>query len=183
MINFNPFPNIETRNLLLRRMDYNDIQDLYEMRKDPRMIEYTDSKLEESVEETKAYIDKMNQGIDDNKWIVWAMEHKQSKKVIGSISIWNINREKNSGELGYGIIPDYQGLGLMKESLLKVVEYGLKKMKLGMLDAYTEENNIKSIKLLEKCNFVEIDRVEDIGYYNERIYHMMIFRLEKSKTE
>jgi len=39
------------------------------------------------------------------------MEHKQSKKIIGSISIWNTNMEQNNGELGYGIIPDYQALG------------------------------------------------------------------------
>ena len=63
----------------------------------------------------------MNKGIDDNKWIIWAIEHNQSHKVLGTISIWNINEEQRSGELGYGIIPDYQGQGLMKESLLDVI--------------------------------------------------------------
>ena len=178
MINFTPFSNIETKNLILRRMNYNDIHDLFEMRKDSRMIEYTDTKLEKTLEETKVYIDKMNKGIDDNKWIIWAIEHKKSKKVIGSISIWNINEEKESGELGYGIIPDYQGEGLMKESLLSVIQYGFNVMELKSLEAYTEENNSKSIKLLEGCKFIKINRVDDEGYFNKRVFRMIVYRLE-----
>jgi hypothetical protein len=27
-----------------------------------------------------AYIDKMNKGVDDNKWIIWAIEHKENVK-------------------------------------------------------------------------------------------------------
>lgn len=181
MIIFTPFPNIETKNLILRRMKHNDINDLFEMRKDPRMNEHIDTKLEETTDETKLYIDKMNKGVDDNKWIIWAIEHKQSKKVIGSICIWNINKEQESGELGYGIIPDYQGRGLMKEALLSVVGYGLEVMNLRALEAYTEENNLKSINLLKKCYFIEVNRVNDDGYFNKRVYHMVVYRLENSK--
>ena len=181
MINFTPFPNIKTKNLIIRRMNYNDIHDLFQMRKDPRMCEHIDSKLEETTDETRAYIDKMNKGVDDNKWIIWAIEHKQSKKVIGTISIWNINEEHESGELGYGIIPDYQGEGLMKESLLSVAQYGFDMMELKALEAYTEENNVKSIRLLESCNFIKINRVDDVGYFNKRVYHMIVYRLENRK--
>ncbi|WP_225986140.1 GNAT family N-acetyltransferase [Psychrobacillus glaciei] len=52
------------------------------------------------------------------KWVIWAIEHKQSKKVTGTINIWNLNKEEKSGELGYGIIPAYQGQGLMFKTLL-----------------------------------------------------------------
>lgn len=178
MINFTPFPNLETKNLLLRRMDYMDINDLFEIRKDPRMNEYTDTRPEESTDETRVYIDKMNKGIEDNKWIIWAIEHKQTNKVIGSISIWNINMEQKSGELGYGIIPEFEGNGLMKEALLSVLKYGFDVMNLRCQEAYTEENNIRSIKLLEKCNFIEVNRVIEEGYFNNRAYRMVVYRLE-----
>ncbi|MBU3143626.1 GNAT family N-acetyltransferase [Clostridium sp. CF012] len=51
----------------------------------------------------------MNEGIDNNKWIIWAIQQKNRKKVIGTICIWNINEAEGCGELGYGIIPDDQG--------------------------------------------------------------------------
>jgi ribosomal-protein-alanine N-acetyltransferase len=161
-------------------MDHKDRNDIFQMRKDPVMHEYTDTRPDETLEETDVYIGRMNRGVNENKWIIWAIEHKQSKKVIGSICIWNICMEKRIGELGYGIIPDYQGRGLMKEALLSVVEYGFNTMNLRALDAYTEENNIKSAKLLESCKFSEISRVDDQGYTNNRVYHMVVFRLEKT---
>jgi [ribosomal protein S5]-alanine N-acetyltransferase len=179
MITFSPFPVIETKNLSLRRMTNDDTYDIFELRKDPRMNEYTDTRLDESPEETKSYINKMNKGIDEGKSIVWAIEHRQLKKVIGSISIWNINLEQRSAELGYGITPGYQNKGLMKEALLSVVDYGFNVMNLSALEAYTEEKNIKSIKLLEGCKFIEVNRVDDEGCYSDRIYHMVIYRLEK----
>jgi len=180
MINFTPFPNIETKNLILRKMNYTDVTDLYEMRKDPRMNEFVDTRIDENIDETKNYIDLMNKGIDENKWIIWAIEHKQSNKVIGTVSIWNINSEKNSGEVGYGIIPDFQGQGLMKESLLSVIEYGFNPMNLKELYAYTEENNLNSIKLLEKCDFVEVNRVDEEGSRCKRLFRMVVYRLQNN---
>lgn len=176
MISFSPFPCIETKNLMLRRIGYDDIDDLYEMRRDPRMNEFTDTKPDKNTDETRAYIEKMNKGVDNNKWIIWAIQHKQSNKVIGTISIWNIDSEQKCAELGYGIIPNYQGKGLMKESLLSVVEYGFNVMNLKELYAYTEVNNIKSIKLLERCNFIEVNRVDEKGYFNNLIYSMIVYK-------
>jgi len=163
MIKFSPFPNLETERLILRRLSRDDSDHLYEMRKDPRMHVHTDTIPDKSIDDTKAYIDKMNKGIDANKWIIWAMAHRQSQKVIGSISLWNIDSEDESGELGYGIIPDFQGQGLMKEALLAVVDYGLNVMNLQKINAYTEENNLSSTRLLDKCNFVEFDRIYEKG--------------------
>ena len=80
MINFDPFPAIKTENLLLRRMIYNDIHDLFEMRTIPEMIKHVDLKLDQTIDETKAYINKMNDGVDNNKWIIWAIELKSSKR-------------------------------------------------------------------------------------------------------
>ena len=183
MISFTPFPILATKNLILRRMNYNDIADLFEMRSDPRMHQFTDTKIEKSTEETLVYIDKMNKGIDDNQWVIWVIEHKQSNRVIGSISIWNIDYKKNSGELGYGINPKYQGMGFMKESLMKVVEYGLDVMALNELYAYTEEENLRSIKLLEKCNFKKMGRVDEKGCFNKnKIFHIVIYKITNSKN-
>lgn len=178
MINFNPFPMIETENLLLRKMIQEDGYDIFKMRNDRRMHEYTDTKPDEDIVETKEYIEKMLNGILENKWIIWVIEHKASNKVIGSISIWNIDKEQGTAELGYGIIPDYQGKGLMKEALLNVVSYGFNVMKLKSLDAYTYENNISSNKLLEKCKFKMIDKIDEQGNFKDRNFRMVVHRLE-----
>jgi ribosomal-protein-alanine N-acetyltransferase len=141
------------------------------------MYEFLNTKVDTNIDETKIYIDKMNQCIDENKWIIWAIEHKEANKVIGTICILNINKEEASGELGYGIILAYQGKELMKESLVSVIEYGFKVMGLKVMEAYTEEHNEKSVKLLGSCEFVEVNRVDEEGDLNNQVFRMVIFRL------
>lgn len=177
MFQFTPFPTLATENLILRKMQSGDARDLFEMRGDPSMHEYTDTLPDRNTDETIAYIAKMLDGIDKSKWIIWAIEHKASHKVIGSVSIWNIDAEKMCAELGYGIAPEYQGRGYMKEALAKAAEYGLTNMKLKRLDAYTEENNIRSLRLLKKCGFVETGKADDQGYVHDRVYRMVIYSL------
>ena len=53
-------------------------------------------------------------------------------------------------------------------------------MKLRVLDTYTEENNIKLIKLLEGCKLIEANRVEKEWCCNNRTYQMIAYRLENN---
>ncbi|MFZ5353648.1 MAG: GNAT family N-acetyltransferase [Bacillota bacterium] len=180
MVDYDPFPIIESRSLMLRRITQEDAEDIFKMRNDPQMHEFTDTKPDTDIEESRAYIDKMNKGIDEDKWIVWAIEHKPSGKVIGTISVWNIDIEQKSAELGYGIIPAYQGKGFMKEALGSIIDYGFNVMKLAALEAYTELSNLKSIRLLTACGFREVEKVDEKGYNNDKVFHMAVFRLENT---
>ena len=71
----------------------------------------------------------------------------------------------------------------MKESLLSAIEYGFNVMKLKTLDAYTEEYNLKSNELLKRCDFHEINRVHEDGYFSNKVYHMIVYRLEKRELD
>ncbi len=175
-VNFCPFPIIKTESLKLRRLGLQDAADLFDMRSDPRMHEYTDTRPDRSVEETRKYIQAMNRGIDENVWVVWAIEHRPTGRVIGTVCIWNLKAEQVSGELGYGLHPEYQGQGLMREALLAVIDYGFSTMQLGVLEAYTEERNLKSRGLLKRCGFSEIGLVEEMGDNTNRLFRMVVYR-------
>ncbi|MGE5580511.1 MAG: GNAT family N-acetyltransferase [Bacillota bacterium] len=177
---FDPFPVLETERLRLRRIAMDDADDMFAMRHDPRMHTYTDTKPDETIDDTRTYIGKMNAGVDAGKWIIWAMEHKVTGRVIGSISIWNLNEERQSGELGFGIVPSHQGQGLMREALQRVTGFGFQAMNLDILEAYTEQGNLPSLKLLERCGFSEVGRVDEEGTAGGRTYHMVIYRLTRS---
>lgn len=179
MVNFTSFPIIETKRLILIRMSYDHIKDLYKMRSDPAMNLYVDVKPDETTSDTKCYIDMMNKGVDENKWIIWAVEYRKTKSIIGTISIWNIDNKNEKGELGYGIIPEYQRKGLMQEALLSILKYGFNIMNLKKLEAYTEKDNVHSIKLLESCNFVLTKQVDEQGYIRNKMFHMLVYAKAK----
>jgi len=175
---FQPFPVLETNHLRFIELSYEHIDDLFLMRNDTSMHEFTDTLPDLTLDDTRLYIDKMINGVNQSKWIIWAIEHKVSKKIIGTISVWNI--VDNCAELGYGIIPNHQGYGYMQEALLVVLKYSFNNLGLTSLDAYTEVTNLRSKNLLEKCKFEYMNEVMDKGYNNNRDYKMMCYRKENN---
>ena len=145
------------------------------------MHEHTDTVPDATAEATKAYIDKMNQGVASGKWIIWAIENDETHQVIGTISIWNFDGEQHKAELGYGLIPAAQGRGLMQEALTCVIDYGFSATGLEALEAYTEENHVKSCQLLKRAGFREAGRVDEKGFSTDRVYRMIVYRLENAQ--
>jgi len=180
---FTPFPVLETKRLRLRAIEKTDADDLYAMRKDPRDSEFTDSLPDQTMDETIQYIDKMNQGVKTDRWIIWAIVQKDNALVIGSISLWNLDPIHKSGELGFGIHPDYQGKGFMKEALHAVLDYGFKKMRLLTIEAYTEVQNERANALLKKCEFQLANQVTEAGTLKKQNFVMNIYQMQKKRGE
>ena len=179
MDRFKPFPNLETSRLLLRKMEYSDAQDLFEMRNDSAMNIHTDTIPDSSINDTLKYIMKMNEGVEQGKWIIWCLEHKEDKKVIGTVSIWNFKHD--CGELGYGTTTAYQGMGYMKEALRAVLKHGFSVLELSVIQAYTEKSNSQSTKLLESHGFEASGSIIEEGIRKDVIFDMLIYELRKAK--
>jgi ribosomal-protein-alanine N-acetyltransferase len=176
-------PILKTKNLILRELRKTDLQDLYALRKDPSLHLYTDSLPDKDILETKNYLQKMVEGTRLNKWIIWGIELKSEVRLIGTISIWNFNRKRSIGELGYGIDYLYRNQGYMKEALVEVSKYAFEDLKMEALNAYTEVNNIPSIRLLEGLGFKKITQILEIGQITKSQYQMLLYQLEGVKDE
>src|ERR1700681_3277000 len=87
------------------------IERLYAWRKDPVVTRY--NPLEElSLESlhdrcSRAHCDFTN--FDNAELIFWLLE--TDKRIVGNISVRNINRRMLTAEIGYGIAPEARGKG------------------------------------------------------------------------
>lgn len=176
---FTEFPLMETARLVLRRLTEEDLDDLFNMRKDPDMHEYTDTMPDTSLKDTKEYLERMDKGINEGKWLLWGIQSKETHRIIGSVSVWNFTESRNGAELGYGIVTHMQGNGYMAESLQAVIDYCFRTIGMDWIEACTEEGNESSTRLLENLGFVQINKVIDQGYNTDRLYNMLVFRKVK----
>ncbi|MCK9470848.1 MAG: GNAT family N-acetyltransferase [Bacilli bacterium] len=181
-LNFAAFPCLETSRLVLRKMSFKDATDLFEIRSNPEMIDYSDSKLDEFLEDTIKFIEIINRGIEKNKWINWGIIHKENNKLIGTINIWNFDMEEKKAEIGYGLNPKYQGKGLMSEALKEVINFGFKEIGLDSIEVWTEKRNERSIKLIEKHGFNYLKEVREMGYYKKQQFNMKVYVLNKGDS-
>ncbi|MBK7378301.1 MAG: GNAT family N-acetyltransferase [Ignavibacteriales bacterium] len=147
------FRELTTGRLTLRKLRLSDDKELYAIRSNDGVNKYLERSPAASIDEAQLFIKKINDGIDNNGWIYWAIALKDDDKVIGTICIWNISSEDASGEIGYELKPEFQGRGFMSEAIKKVIDFGFNDMRLKSLEAFTHKENLPSIKLLERNNF------------------------------
>jgi ribosomal-protein-alanine N-acetyltransferase len=133
-----------------------------------------------TIEEAKQFIYKINDGINKNEWVYWAITLKNETKLIGTICYWNISKENDRAEVGYELHPRYQGKGIMQEALLKVIDFGFEQMRLKTITAVPSDDNIKSRKLLEKNNFKIDSNLRTMLSQQQNLTQMVIYSLTKS---
>jgi ribosomal-protein-alanine N-acetyltransferase len=177
-----PFPILSTRRLTLRKLTDGDLSELFEMRSNPEMHLFTDTVPDVTVKDTKIYLERMNEGVKRDLWIIWGIEHRLLHRLIGTISIWNFDEKKEKAELGFGLTPAFQGRGYMSEALKTVMDYGFQTLKLSVLEAYTDENNKPSIKLLNNAGFKYQNTIEEAGTKKENVFKMQVFSIKTTET-
>jgi [ribosomal protein S5]-alanine N-acetyltransferase len=153
--NFNPFPELKTERLLLRRMSMDDANELFFLRSDASVMKYINKEPTSSIDDVKAFIQRINSDIDSNYVIMWALCFQDNPaKMIGLICCWQIRREHYRAEIGFTLHPDHWKKGLMKEALRKVIDYGFNTMQLHSIDAHIDPRNHASAALLKSTGFV-----------------------------
>lgn len=166
MIAFQPFPDLSTERLLLRQMTMEDDKEVFALRSDDSVLEFTGIKKATEIEDARQFIQMINNNIERNESIFWALSLKNDPQLIGTICIWNINFENAVAEIGYMLLPAMQGKGLMQEAFVKTVEFGFEEMKLMRIDAEVHPGNLASIKILERNGFSITERSPEILIYS-----------------
>ena len=166
-LSFNPFPAINTKRLLLRRLLLEDAPEVYFLRTDTQVNQFVKRPQPKNLIEAEQFIAKINQGIDNNENIYWAIAIKGSDKMIGSISLWHFSENQKIAEVGYDLHTKLHGKGYMSEALRAVLNYGFKNIHLEQITAFTQKNNLKSLQLLRKHRFLlEEGRVDESNIEN-----------------
>lgn len=163
-LNFNPFPEIQTDRLFLRRITADDAADVFVLRADERVMQYINRPLATKIEDVNALLEKINTNIDNNDAINWGITLKGENKVIGMISFHRIEKENYRGEIGYLLHADYHRKGIMQEAISAVIHFGFYQLNFHSIEAIINPDNIASRQILEKNGFIRE------GFYKENYF-------------
>ena len=180
-INFTSFPNLETERLLLRRVNNNDIKEVLALRSNPETMKYIPRPLVKNDDEALEHIAMIETKIENNEGINWAITLKDNPKLIGLIGHYRIKPEHYRSEIGYMILPEFNGKGIVTEAVQEVVNYGFEAMQLHSIEAVIDPDNIASAKVLEKNNFVKEAHLKENEFYDGRFYDSVIYSLLNKK--
>lgn len=174
-IDFSTFPDLETERLNLRRADLNDINELFAMRSDKEVMKYIPRPVAATLEEISEFLKLTDEKISSNEMINWVITVKDNPKMIGTIGYYYIKPEHFRAEIGYMLLPEFQGRGYVTEAITEVVSYGFAEMKLHSIEAVIDPSNVASAKVLEKCNFMKEGHFKESEFYDGKFIDTVIY--------
>ncbi len=177
--NFTPFPELKTKNLMLREIKVEDVNEIFMLRSDLQVMKYIAKKPAENIDEASEFIKRILAAEAENQSITWAITIKGNDKMIGTICLWNLQPGNYRGEIGYVLSPIHHGKSIMTEAIKAVTNYGFSVMNLHCIEGHVNPDNIASAKVLEKNNFTREAVLQENQYYDGRFYDTAIYTLFK----
>ena len=170
------FPELSTERFKLKRVKESDLPFLYEGLGDPIAMPYNGVYFE-SLEATREQIEYYNRYFAEGSGIPWKIEDKVTGESVGVISIYNYKREHKKAELGYWLLPRFWGQGIAVEVIKTAIHYWQMEKGLHRLEAYVEEENIGSIRVMEKLHFTLEGTMRDCEIKFGRFISLRVYSL------
>jgi len=142
---------IETNRLLLRPFINEDYENMfYNWANDSEVTKYLSWKAHKSTLETKALVEMWVKEYANLNFYQWVIELKDTKEIIGTISIVKENNKVFEKELGYCIGKKYWNNGYVTEAGLAVLDHLFNTINCNRIVASFNIANPASGKVMQK---------------------------------
>lgn len=179
-VNFNPFPELHTERLLLRKLALSDKEDIFEIRSNAEVMKYMMRPVFKTVDEAVLHIENVLKNMEGNNGIDWGIVEKKSNKLIGTIAFWRIVKEYYRGEIGYVLNEKWHHKAIMHEAFSVVIPFAFKTLKFHSIEANIDPLNTASAKLLQKNKFRKEAHYRENLFFEGAFLDSIIYSLVKS---
>lgn len=144
----------ETERLIIRHLDVADAAFALELVNTPGWLQNIGDRNVHNLQQAEQYL--LNGPIKSyqvNGFGIWLLELKDEQTRVGMCGI--IKRDGlDLPDLGYALLPTYQGKGYVTEAATAVLKYTKEVLQIPQILAITNLDNLPSIKVLEKQGFI-----------------------------
>ena len=175
------FPVYRTGRLLMRQFTESDLENVYLGLSNPEVIKYYGVHFT-TLDETRKQIDWFAELEKGETGIWWAVCSADNSTFYGSVGLYYLNSELKKAELGFWLMPEFWGQGIITESVQLAIEYGFNKMHLKRIEAAVETENIISKKVLKKLLFVHESTKKDCEIKNGHHISLDVYALVMSEA-
>ena len=174
---FLPFKNLESDRLVLRQIIPDDVKEIFALRSNAEVMKYVPRPLCTTVNEAMDLVNIMQQRLETNEGINWAITLKGNNKLIGYIGHYRIQWEHFRSEIGYMLSPEQQGKGIVSEAIQLIIEYGFSVMNMHSLEAVIDPDNAASARVLEKNNFIKEAHFKENEFFDGKFIDAVVYSL------
>ncbi len=169
-----PFPEIHTPRFRLRQFGAADLAFVYKGLSDPQVIRYYGVSFD-SPEATRTQLE-WYAALEKNKTgIWWAICDAEEQTPLGAAGLNNLVAPHRKAELGFWLLPEYWGNGIIQEAVPFICRYAFDTLGLHRIEAFVETENENSARTLRKLNFRHEGTMSDCEVKNGKFLSLDIY--------
>ncbi|WPO76850.1 GNAT family N-acetyltransferase [Flavobacterium sp. KACC 22761] len=168
------FLPIKTERLLLRQFADSDLENIFKGLSDPKVIKYygvSFQTLEATKEQMSFFAD-----LEKNGTGIWfAICSADNKIFYGAGGLNNLSKEHKKAEIGFWLIPNFWGNGIMKEAIPLICNYGFGNLELHRIEGFVESENKNCKSLMTKLEFQYEGTMKDCEIKNGKFISLDVY--------
>lgn len=168
---------LETERLILRKFESKDASDLFEYCSDEETVKYVTFPRYHSMVDSIDRISDLTQKYKTHEIMCWAIELKETGKVIGSIDFVNYYDSIKCVEIGYILNNAFWNKGYITEAAACLTKYAFEQLKMVRVQAKCIAENLGSSRVMEKIGMKFEGCLRKSTYRNERYYDVNYFAI------
>ena len=162
----------ETERLILRTITEYDAVEILSIRSNPEINRFLHRIPPKDSFEALDFILNIKRKTARNEIVFFGISCQNQPQLVGTVCLWNFSDDRQTAELGYELLPNYHGKGVMSEAVTFILKYGFHQLNLKKIEAFTNKNNLDSITLLKRSNFVLNEFRKDEKYPENSIFEL-----------
>ena len=171
---------MQSNRLLLRPFIESDIESVFRGLSHPDIIKHygvSFGSLEATKEQMDWFADLEKKGT--GMW--FAVCSLDNKTFYGAGGLNDLSKEHKKAEIGFWLLTDYWGKGIMTEAMPLICNYGFDKLGLHRIEGFVESNNTNCKNAMAKLDFLHEGTMKDCEIKNGNFISLDIY--SKIKTE
>ena len=177
---FQTFPQLETKNLILRKIRPTDAGAVFDMLADDEVTRYYDDDPFTDLSQASELIEFWNRGFERRQCVRWGIVRRGSDSVMGSCGYYGFHTWHMRASLGYELARPFWRQGIMTEALSAIIKLGFQRAGLNRIQADVMPENRASVKLLEKLGLKNEGLLREYERWGSKGYvDLLMFSLLK----
>ena len=168
------FPIIQTKRLLLRKFIASDLENVYKGLSDPEIIKYYGVNYK-TLEDTKAQMQFFVDLEKEGTGIWWAVCSLDNKTFYGAGGLNSLNKVHKKAEIGFWLLTEFWGQGIMTEVMPIICNYGFDNLELHRIEGLVETDNLNCKNAMKKLDFKLEGTMKDCEVKNGKFISLDIY--------
>lgn len=168
------FPILKTQRILLRQFIESDLSIVFEGLSHPDVIRYYGVSYK-TIDDTKAQMKFFADLEKEGTGIWWAICSLDNKMFYGAGGLNSLSKKHRKAEIGFWLLKNFWGQGIITEAMPLICQYGFDKLKLHRIEGFVETENVNSKKVMNRLGFTHEGTMRDCEIKNGRFISLDIY--------